>query len=133
MSKVNNVIRLPVDKFDIHFFKTWLYFLKPLHKLTNREMEVVAFLLYKHYELSKVISDETILQRNVLSDHTMKETVKELDITMTHLKVVMSKLRHKKVVVDGQINRKLIPNINNENDSIQLLFLFDKTKKKEFK
>jgi hypothetical protein len=96
-------------------------------------MEVVAFLLYKHYDLSKVISDETILQRNVLSDHTMKETVKELDITMTHLKVVMSKLRHKKVIVDGQINRKLIPNINDENDSIQLLFLFDKTKKKEFK
>jgi hypothetical protein len=133
MSKVNNVIRLPVEKFDLHFFKTWLYFLKPLHKLANREMDVAAFLLKEHFELSSVISDDDILHRNVLSDHTLRKAMKELDISLPHIKVVMSKLKHKKVIVDGKINGKLIPKINQEADSIQLLFLFDKTTKKTFK
>jgi hypothetical protein len=59
--------------------------------------------------------------------------MKELDISLPHIKVVMSKLKHKKVIVDGKINGKLIPKINQEADSIQLLFLFDKTTKKTFK
>jgi hypothetical protein len=96
-------------------------------------MDVAAFLLKEHFELSSVISDDDILHRNVLSDHTLRKAMKELDISLPHIKVVMSKLKHKKVIVDGKINGKLIPKINQEADSIQLLFLFDKTTKKTFK
>jgi hypothetical protein len=83
MKKANNAIRIPTSLKD-DFFKWWFKFLKPLHKLTDRESDVAAAFLKHRYELSKVIQDNTILDRVTMSEDVRKKIRKECDITLQY-------------------------------------------------
>lgn len=120
----NNIIRIPTS-LSVNFFKLWLMFLKPFHKLTKREIDVAASFVKQRYELSKVIKDSEILDRVTMSEDTKKKVREECNITLPHFQVILGKLRKNKVIVDGKINPKFIPNINANNDVFQLLLLFE--------
>ena len=100
-------------------------FLKPFHKLTKREIDVAASFVKQRYELSKVIKDSEILDGVTMSEGTKKKVREECNITLPHFQVILGKLRKNKVIVDGKINPKFIPNINADNDTFQLLLLFE--------
>lgn len=121
--RVDSVIKIPTDLDN--FFKYWLEFLKPFHKLTSREMDVAIALLKKRHELSKVITDENILNKVLLSDDTRRAIREELDLTIAYFQVIMGKLKKHKVLIDGRLNHKFIPNITEDNGNFQLLLLFD--------
>ena len=123
MNKVNNALRLPTS-LDGNFFKLWIEFLRPLHKLTNREIDVIASFIKHRYTLSKAISDVAILDRITLSKDTQKEVIKDCGITLQYLQTTMSKFRKNGVIVNGRINPKFIPNINDKG-MITLLLCFD--------
>lgn len=120
----NNIIRIPTS-LSVNFFKLWLMFLEPFHKLTKREIDVAASFVKQRYELSKVIRDSEILDRVTMSEDTKKKVREECNITLPHFQVILGKLRKNKVIVDGKINPKFIPNINADNDAFQLLLLFE--------
>lgn len=120
----NNIIRIPTS-LSVNFFKLWLMFLEPFHKLTKREIDVAASFVKQRYELSKVIKDSEILDRVTISEDTKKKVREECNITLPHFQVILGKLRKNKVIVDGKINPKFIPNINADNDAFQLLLLFE--------
>lgn len=120
----NNIIRIPTS-LSVNFFKLWLMFLEPFHKLTKREIDVAASFVKQRYELSKVIKDSEILDRVAMSEDTKKKVREECNITLPHFQVILGKLRKNKVIVDGRINPKFIPNINADNDTFQLLLLFE--------
>lgn len=120
----NNIIRIPTS-LSVNFFKLWLMFLEPFHKLTKREIDVAASFVKQRYELSKVIKDSEILDRVTMSEDTKKKVREECNITLPHFQVILGKLRRNKVIVDGKINPKFIPNINADNDAFQLLLLFE--------
>lgn len=124
MKKPNNIIRIPCS-LDKSFFKYWFIFLRPFHKLTDREIDVIASFVKQRYELSKVIKDNDILDRVTMSEDTKKKVREECDITFPHFQVIMGKLRKNKVIVDGKINPRFIPNINEETGAFQLLLLFE--------
>lgn len=120
----NNIIRIPTS-LSVNFFKLWLMFLEPFHKLTKREIDVAASFVKQRYELSKVIKDSEILDRVTMSEDTKKKVREECNITLPHFQVILGKLRKNKVIVDGKINPKFIPNINADDDAFQLLLLFE--------
>ena len=60
-----------------------------------------------------------------MSEDIKKKVREECDITLPHFQVIMSKLRKNRVILDGRINPRFIPNIIEENGSFQLLLLFD--------
>lgn len=120
---VNNVIRIPTSLKK--FFRYWFEFLKPFHKLTDREIDVITAFTYERYLLSKVISDSDILDKVVMSEDTKKKVREESNITLAHFQVIMGKLRRNKVIIDNRINPKFIPNITDENGSFKLMLLFD--------
>ena len=63
MQRTNfNVKTLTVN--EKYFFFAWLNFLKPYHKLRQKEIELLALFLYKRHELQKVINDEKLLNKN---------------------------------------------------------------------
>lgn len=124
LKKPNNAIRVPCS-LDKSFFKYWFMFLQPFHKLTDREMDVIASLVKQRYELSKVIKDIDILDKVTMSEDTKKKVRKECNITLPHFQVIMGKLRKNKVIVDGKINMRFIPNIVEEDGVLQLLLLFE--------
>ena len=129
MPKPNNIVTVPTT-LDTDFFKWWCVFLRPFINLTNREIDVIASFLKQRWELSKYISDPTILDAMVMNDDTKKKVIEECNITLQHFYVVMSNLRKNKVITGNSINPRLIPNIRqDDNGTFQLLILFKETKK----
>ena len=124
MGKMNNIIRIPTS-IDKDFCRFWFEFLKPFHNLTDREMQVASTLLKKRYELSKVIQDETILDRVVMSEDTKKAVREECNISLSHFQIIMGKLRKSKILINGKINPRFIPNISEEQGSFRLLLNFE--------
>lgn len=123
-NRVNNVIRIPAS-LEGSFFKYWFLFLEPFHHLTLREIDVIACFVKQRYELSKVIKDDTILDKVVMSEDTKAKVREECNITLPHFQVVMGKLRKNKVIVDGKINPKFIPRLEEDGDNFKLMLLFD--------
>lgn len=124
MGKMNNVIRIPTS-ISTSFFRFWFEFLRPFHNLTDREMQVASSLLKRRYELSKVIQDEVILDKVVMSEDTKKVVREECNISLPHFQVIMGKLRKNKVILDGRINPRFIPNLTEEQGSFRLLLNFE--------
>lgn len=128
LPKPNNIVTVPTSM-GIDFFKWWCVFLRPFINLTNREIDVIACFLKKRWELSQHITDSSILDTMVMSEEVKKKVIEECNITMQHFYVVMSNLRKNKVIVDGVINPRLVPNMRkDDNGCFQLLVLFRDSK-----
>lgn len=123
-AKANNVVRIPCS-LSGSFFRYWFMFLKPFHKLTDREIDVITSFVKHRYELSKVIKDNEILDKVVMSEDTKRKVREECNITLPHFQVIMGKLRNNKVIIDGKINPRFIPNIIEEDGFFKLLLLFE--------
>ncbi len=125
-NRVDNVIRIPTS-LKGKFFKYWFEFLAPFHHLTNREIEVIAAFTKYRYELSNAVKNDSILDidKIVMNEDTKKKVREECNISSAHFQVIMGKLRKNKVIIDGKINPRFIPNIKEENGTFQLLLLFD--------
>ena len=106
------------------FFRNWFEFLEPFHKLTAREMDVATAFVKQRYELSKVITDPEILDREVMSEFTKKKVREECNITLPHFQVIMGKLRKNQIIVNGKLNPRFIPNIEEGSNSFKLLLYF---------
>lgn len=124
MGKINNVISIPAST-EGKFFRFWLEFLKPFHKLTDRETDVLASFLKQRYELSKVVSDQEILNKLVMSEDTKRKVREDCDITQAHFQVIMTKLKKSKMIDNGRINPKFIPRVEENANNFQLLLSFD--------
>lgn len=124
MNKPNNIVRIPCS-LDKDFFRYWFMFLEPFHNLTNREIDVITAFVKHRYELSKVITDSELLDKVVMNEDTKRKIREECDMTLTHFQVVMRNLRKSKVIIDGKLNPKFIPNITEEKGYFQLMLLFD--------
>ena len=123
-SKPNNIVRVPCS-LSKSFFRYWFMFLEPFHKLTDREIDVITSFVKQRYELSKVIKDSDILDKVTMSEDTKKKVREECNITLPHFQVIMGKLRKNKVIIDGKINPRFIPNIDEGTGTFQLLLLFE--------
>ena len=123
-NRPNNVARIPCSLSD-SFFRYWFMFWEPFHKLTKREIDVAATLVKIRYELSKVVKDEVILDKLVMSEDTKRKVREECNITLPHFQVIMGKLRKNSIIVDGKLNPRYIPRVIEENGSFKLMLLFD--------
>lgn len=122
--QVDSIVRIPC-KVDGKFFRYWFEFLTPFHNLTEREMDVITSFVKQRYELSKVIKDNEILDKVTMSEDTKKKVREECDISLPHFQVIMGKLRKNKVIIDGKINPRYIPSVDEENSSFKMMLLFD--------
>jgi hypothetical protein len=124
MGNIDNVITIPTST-EGKFFKFWLEFLKPFHKLTERETDVMASFLKQRYELSKVIKDQEVLNKYTMNEETKKKVREECGITQAHFQVIMTKLKKSKMIENGKINPKFIPRVKEDAKSFLLLLSFN--------
>lgn len=122
--KPNSSLRVPTS-LKGKFFRYWFEFLRPFHNLTDREIDVIASFVKQRHDLSKVISDPEILDREAMSEITKRKVREECNISLAHFQVIMGKLRKSKVIENGKINPKFIPNIVEGENSFTLLLLFE--------
>lgn len=104
------------------FFKHWVDIMSPIHRLSRRDAEITASLLYRRYRLSKDISNEEILDHVLLSTEQRRELREEFGLTHQNFQVIMSKLKAKKIIIAGRINSKFIPNIDDKTKEYKLVF-----------
>lgn len=123
-NKATSVVRIPTS-LETTFFRYWFDFLVPIHKLKNREIDIITSFLKYRYELSKVIKDPKILEEVTMSEETKRKVRLDCNIKQPHFQVVMGKLRKYKVIVNNRINPRFIPNVTPEDPNFKLLLLFD--------
>lgn len=122
--KVDSVVRIPTSIND-GFFKYWFDFLHPIHNLTNRETEVIACLARHRYELSKVIKDDAILDRETMGDSVRKEVIEELKITPSFYQQILGKLKKNNIIVNNVINPRFLPELSEDSNEFRLLLKFE--------
>ena len=118
-----NVKRIHTSKKSI--FRYWLEFLKPYHKLRQKEIEALSLLLYYRYELSREISDMEMVDMILFSTQTRTKIRVDLnDMGQKVFNNLLTSLRKKNIISkDNKINKVLIPNMSE--DGFKLIFDFD--------
>jgi hypothetical protein len=130
LPKPNNMIPV-MTHLESDFFRLWCIFLKPFVNLTSREIDVMASFLKHRWELTKAVSDPSIVDTMMSSESMKKKVMEECHITKQHFYVVMSTLKKKGIIEDGIIKKKLIPNLSDDGSGcFQLLILFKEIGKK---
>lgn len=124
--QVDSIVRIPC-KVNDKFFNYWFEFLKPFHNLTGREILVATELVKERFELSKVIKDNDILDKVTMSKDTKEKIRERCEISWTHFQVIMGKLRKNKIIIDGKLNPRYIPIVDEESGSFKMMLLFDFT------
>lgn len=109
---------------SLNFFKLWLEFLKPLHRLPGREVAVLAALLQRRFELSRTITDDDILDKVLFTDEIKKGIVRSLGISPGNFQSVLTNLRKAGVITNNTISKRYIPSLEYEEDSYRLLLNF---------
>lgn len=128
MGANTNIVRIPTP-FGLEFLTYWFNFLEPFHNLTKKESEIAARFLYYRFELADVISDEDILDKVLMSDDTKKKIMADCNISNAYFQVIMVKLRRHKIILDGKINKRFIPNVDKGAESFKLTLFFDFSEK----
>jgi hypothetical protein len=124
MRKIDNAVRIPTS-IDGRFFKYWFEFLTPLHRLNPSEINVIACFVKHRYELSKVVKDDKLLNDIIMNEENRKKVREECGLSKSHFSIIMTKLKKSKLIIDGKINPKFIPNISEDANSLSLLLFFD--------
>ena len=105
--KPNNVIRIPCTEDTL--FRYWLEFLIPFHNLTSRETDVATAFLRERHNLSKVILDDNLIDRD-MSIPVYKAFTQEVKQTLNRNLIDTGDLeRQGKSFVRGGIKKLLIP------------------------
>lgn len=107
------------------FFKYFLEFTEPFHKLTGQQQTVVALLLFYRYELSKVITNDKILWSQTFDYDQRMRICEEMKIKPVSLENLLSQIRKKGIIVDNQIIARFVPEIDESTKQFQLIYNFN--------
>lgn len=95
------------------FYRLWLSFLAPIHHLTPQVIQIAAELLRHREELSSKILDESLLTTYLLGPKIREQIMEECGVTLSTFRVTINKLKKSGFLIDGKINPKFIPGIEN--------------------
>lgn len=107
------------------FFRVWMEFLTPYHKLAMREKDVAAKILSQYFKLKEQCSDPVILKELLWSQSSRLDMRTSLDMSQPHFQMVLGKLREQEVIKDGDINPRYMPHIRQDSNTFELRILFD--------
>lgn len=108
------------------FFKLWLESIQLMHKLTDKDMNILAHLLYRRFELSKSVTDDELLDSYLFSKDIKEQVIEDSGESKANFSVTLSKLRKQGVILEGnKINKKFIPNINKDSKRFEFVIIFD--------
>ena len=127
VKKNTNTKKIVTDKKLV--FRYWLNFLKPYHKLRQKEIEALGIMLYYRYELSKEVNNIALVERLLFSTETRVKIRKELNnMGQKVFNNLLTSLRNKGVLSkDNKIHPSLIPNM--DETGFKLTFDFEIKKK----
>jgi hypothetical protein len=105
--KPNNF--LPIKCTEDSFYRLWIEFLAPFHKLTARERDVAARIVAQYFKLKESISDPAVLKEVLWSQTSRKDIRESLKMSPAHFNMVLAELKKAGVLIDGDLNKRYIP------------------------
>ncbi len=110
-----------------NFFNHWLVLTRPLHKLKQQEISVLALLLYHYFEFKKDITNDELAWKLTFDYDTKVKIKNELNIKLDQsINNILYSLRKKKIIIDQSISKSFIPNIDlNKDNNFSLIFKFE--------
>lgn len=126
----DKVLMIPCQSLQ-GFFEQWFNLLKPVHKLSNKEIQLIATIVRFRYELSLKITDKNLLDEVLMSAETKQKIRDFCKINQQSFQVSMFKLKKANVLITDdkespkryRVNPKLIPNL--QRNDYKLLLYFD--------
>jgi hypothetical protein len=107
------------------FFRNWMQFTQPFHKLPNQQQAVLALLLFYHYQLKSEITNTKILWKAVFDYDIKIKISNELEIQPGALENLLSQLRKRKIIVDNQITPAYVPELDLKAKKFTIVFNFN--------
>lgn len=123
--KPNNAIYQKCTR--ISFFRGWVEFLAPFHKLTARERDVMARILVQYFKFKACVQDpedDELLKELLWSQTSRKDMRESLKMSQAHFQMILAKLRESGVLVNNDLNPKYIPHVGDE-PRFMLSIIFD--------
>lgn len=121
--KPNNIIYLKCT--EDSFYRMWIEFLAPFHKLTSRERDVAARIIAQYFRLKDSVPDPEVLRDILWSRKSRKDMMTSLGMSQAHFQMVLAKLRQSGVLIDGGINPKYIPHKISDEPRFMLQIVYD--------
>lgn len=121
--KPNNVIYLKCT--EDSFYRMWIEFLTPFHKLTAREKDVAARIIMQYFRFKDSVPDPEVLRELLWSARSRKDIRDSLGMTRAHFQMVLAKLRESGIIIDGDINPRYIPHKVPDDPRFMLQIVYD--------
>lgn len=121
--KPNNVVYLKCT--DESFFRMWMEFLTPFHRLTAREKDVAARFLIQWLKFKGSVQDEETLVELMWSKRSRRDMIESLKMSQAHFQVVIGKLRQSGFLIGDVINPKYIPDRRDGESRFMLQVVYD--------
>ena len=121
--KPNNVIYLKCT--EDSFYRMWIEFLTPFHKLTARERDVAARIIAQYFRLKDSVPDPEVLKDVLWSKKSRRDMMTSLGMSQAHFQMVLAKLKSSQVIINGDINPKYIPHKLPEDPRFMLQIIYD--------
>ena len=121
--KPNNVIYLKCS--EDSFYRMWIEFLTPFHKLTAREKDVAARVLLQYFKFKDNVPDPEVLRDLLWSRKSRKDIMDSLGMSQAHFQMVLAKLKAAGFIIDEDINPKYIPHKVQDDSRFMLQIVYD--------
>lgn len=109
------------------FFRDWVEFLAPFHKLTSRERDVAARVIAQYVKLRQSMPepfDPAVLEEVLWSQTSRKDMRDSLGISKEYFGMILSKLRDIGMIVNGGVDSRYLPSMTGEPRNM-LCIIFD--------
>jgi len=129
MVKGNSSINLTCSSL-LDFYKKWLLFIKPLEpisKLGTKPMEALAVLLTKRYEISKGVTEPKLIPQLLFSVETRNCVMESIETSKAGYYNLISLFKSIGVIQNGDLNRRIIPDISNNKFTLLVAFNINET------
>lgn len=120
--KPNNLLRLKIT--EDSFFRTWIEFLAPFHRLTDRERDVAARIIAQYFKLKPKISDPAVLEEVLWSETSRKDMRESLKMSSAYFQMILGKLRKIGFLTADGVNPRFLPHMGDE-PRFMLSIVFD--------
>jgi len=120
--KPNNVFHVPCT--DTSFFRAWIEFLAPYHKLTSRERDVAARILLQHFKLASYIDDPEVLKDVLWSRNSREDIRNSLKMSVAHFQMILGKLKTSGFLKEGDVDPRYLPH-KTDDPRLMLCVVFD--------
>lgn len=103
--KVDGLVNLETD----NFLRGFIELMRPLHKMTSREMDYAAAMLKVREEIAKEVTDQNKIDKLLFDDEVREFIRKEAKVKPDYAKALIYGMRRKGFIVGKRINPMYIP------------------------